>query len=94
MKRIIFLLIIISSTVNFAFAQTTKNKKMNKALIIIDIQNDYFEKGTMTLVNSDKASENAQLVLEQFRKEKLPIIHIQHIAGELFLKPLLMLAQP
>ncbi len=82
MKRIIFLLIIISSTVNFAFAQTTKNKKMNKALIIIDIQNDYFEKGTMTLVNSDKASENALLVLEQFRKEKLPIIHIQHIADQ------------
>ena len=53
---------------------------MNRALIIIDIQNDYFEKGTMTLVGSDNASENAKLVLEQFRKEKLPIIHIQHIA--------------
>ena len=55
---------------------------MNSALIIVDIQNDYFEKGTMTLVGSDKASENTKLVLEQFRKEKLPIIHIQHIAAQ------------
>ncbi len=67
---------------NFTFAQTTKNKKMNSALIIVDIQNDYFEKGTMTLVGADKASENAKLVLEQFRKDKLPIVHIQHIAAQ------------
>ena len=67
---------------NFTFAQTTKNKKMNSALIIVDIQNDYFQKGTMTLVEPDKASENAKLVLEQFRKEKFPIIHIQHIATQ------------
>ncbi len=53
---------------------------MKTALILIDIQNDYFEKGTMTLVGSDKASENARLVLEKFRAESLPIIHIQHIA--------------
>ena len=53
---------------------------MNVALIIIDIQNDYFEKGAMTLVNSDKASLNARQILEKFRKDKLPIIHIQHIA--------------
>ncbi len=53
---------------------------MNKALIIIDIQNDYFEKGTMTLVGSEKASENAKIVLGQFREDKLPIIHVQHIA--------------
>ena len=82
MKRIIFIAILICSTVNFTFAQTTKNKKMNSALIIVDIQNDYFQKGTMTLVEPDKASENAKLVLEQFRKEKFPIIHIQHIATQ------------
>lgn len=54
---------------------------MNTALIIIDIQNDYFEGGTAQLVNPDTASGNAKLLLEQFRKKKLPIIHIQHISN-------------
>jgi len=53
---------------------------MKQALLLIDLQNDYFEGGTMTLVNSDKASENAKRLLDKFRKENLPVIHIQHIA--------------
>lgn len=53
---------------------------MMTALLLIDIQNDYFEGGTMTLQGSDKASENAGLVLERFRSDNLPVIHIQHIA--------------
>lgn len=53
---------------------------MSKALIIIDIQNDYFENGTMELVGSLEASENAKLVLSKFREESLPIIHIQHLS--------------
>jgi nicotinamidase-related amidase len=53
---------------------------MKTALLLIDIQNDYFEGGTMTLVNADHASENAKLLLENFRNKNLPIIHIQHIA--------------
>lgn len=51
-----------------------------KALIIIDIQNDYFTGGNMPLVGSDEAVINAKSVLEQFRKEGLPVIHIQHIS--------------
>lgn len=51
-----------------------------QALVIIDIQNDYFAGGKMPLVGSDKAVENAQLVLEEFRKKGLPVIHIQHIS--------------
>lgn len=51
-----------------------------KALVIIDIQNDYFTGGNMPLVGSEEAVLNAKLVLEQFRKEGLPVIHIQHIS--------------
>ncbi len=51
---------------------------MKKALILIDIQNDYFENGKMELVGSKKASLNAKKILEKFRAENLPIIHIQH----------------
>ncbi|XPV69107.1 MAG: cysteine hydrolase family protein [Halarcobacter sp.] len=52
---------------------------MSKALILIDIQNDYFEGGAFELVNSQEASLKAKKLLEYFRKEKMPIFHIQHI---------------
>lgn len=52
----------------------------NTALLLIDLQNDYFEGGTMTLVNADTAVKNAKLVLEKIRMEGFPVIHVQHIA--------------
>lgn len=53
---------------------------MGKAIIIIDIQNDYFEGGKMTVVNAKKASLNTKKVLTYYRKNNLPVIHIQHIS--------------
>jgi nicotinamidase-related amidase len=53
---------------------------MKTALLLIDIQNDYFENGTMPLDGSDKASENARFILDDFRTKELPVVHIQHIA--------------
>jgi len=53
---------------------------MKSALMIIDIQNDYFDTGTMPLAGSDKASENARSILDRFRTDRQEIIHIQHIA--------------
>lgn len=56
---------------------------MSTALIIVDIQNDYFPNGKMELVNTDKAANNAAKVLESFRqKENNNIFHIQHIAAD------------
>lgn len=81
MKHIILSLSIISSTLNLAFSQQNQSKHiMNKALLIIDIQNDYFENGANKLVNPEAASANAKLLLDQFRADSLPVIHIQHIA--------------
>lgn len=53
---------------------------MNTALLIIDVQNDYFEGGAMSLVGSDDASENIKLLLQKFRAENQPVIFIQHVA--------------
>lgn len=53
-----------------------------QALIIIDIQNEYFENGNLTLVNPVEASLNAGKVLEHFRAKKLPIAHIQHLSAD------------
>ena len=54
---------------------------MSKALIIIDIQYDYFENGKSELVGAKEAAEKARLLLDKFRKDRLPVIHIQHIAN-------------
>lgn len=55
---------------------------MKTALILIDIQNDYFENGAMRLVGSEKACENAKLILDRFRKDAMPVIYIKHIADK------------
>ena len=53
---------------------------MKTALIIIDIQNDYFPEGKMELNKSIEASLNAKELLEYFREKKMCVVHVQHIA--------------
>ncbi len=55
---------------------------MKKALLLIDIQNDYFSGGKMTLEGSIPASKNAAALLSAFREKHLPVIHVQHIATQ------------
>jgi nicotinamidase-related amidase len=50
------------------------------ALLIVDIQNDYFPGGKMELEGSVAASEKAKTLLNGFRAHKLPTIHIQHVS--------------
>ena len=76
---ITFILFYFSLFLGFS-QQKQETKKMNNALVIIDIQNDYFENGRMPLVGSVEASLNARQILDKFRAEGLPVIHIQHIA--------------
>lgn len=51
------------------------------ALILIDIQNDYFPNGAMPLVNMQTASKKAANILDHARNNSLPVIHIQHISN-------------
>jgi nicotinamidase-related amidase len=53
---------------------------MNTALLLIDIQNDYFPNGRMPLERSTDASLKAQEVLQAFRTKQKPVIHVQHIS--------------
>ena len=53
---------------------------MKAALILVDIQKDYFSGGQMELVGMNDASRNARELLRFFREKKWPIFHIQHIA--------------
>lgn len=60
------------------------------ALLLIDIQNDYFPGGTIELSAPNEATEKAGEVLSFFRNNEMPVIHIQHIGvqeGATFLFP-------
>ena len=53
---------------------------MTQALLLIDIQNDYFPGGAMELVGSSLAGAQAGKLLQAFRQKELSVIHIQHIS--------------
>ncbi len=50
------------------------------ALLIIDIQNDYFPGGTMELEGADAAAEKAAAAIKTFREKNLPVIHVRHLS--------------
>jgi nicotinamidase-related amidase len=53
---------------------------METALLLIDIQNDYFAGGRNPLVNAEQAADQAKRALTLFRSKNLPIFHVQHIS--------------
>jgi len=53
---------------------------MNTALLVIDIQNDYFPGGKNPLVNPHEAAKKAYQLLQCFREHGGHHIHIQHIS--------------
>lgn len=52
-----------------------------QALLLIDIQNDYFIGGANPLVGSNEAANNAKDILKHFRDKGSPVVHIQHLAN-------------
>ena len=63
---------------------------MTTALVLVDIQNDYFPEGAMELVDMTRAADNAAQLLAQFRARGAPIVHIQHLSvrpGSTFFLP-------
>ncbi len=53
---------------------------MTTALVLVDIQNDYFPGGKMSLENMDAAAANAARLLAAFRERRLPIVHVRHLS--------------
>jgi nicotinamidase-related amidase len=54
---------------------------MKKALLLIDLQNDYFPGGKFPLWNTDATLSNIEQAIKAARVKGIPIIHIQHIAN-------------
>lgn len=53
---------------------------MSQALLLVDLQNDYFPGGAMELVGSREAGLQAEALLLAFRRAARPVIHIQHVS--------------
>jgi nicotinamidase-related amidase len=53
---------------------------MKTALLVIDIQKDYFPGGKFPLVNPLAAAKNAYMLLQCFREHGGHHVHIQHIS--------------
>ncbi|MES0872293.1 cysteine hydrolase family protein [Pseudovibrio sp. SCP19] len=49
------------------------------ALVIVDVQNDYFPGGAWELKGQVEAAQNVKRLLEDSRSKNTPIIHIQHV---------------
>ena len=50
------------------------------ALLVIDIQNDYFPGGAMELEGADAAGAKAGQAIRHFREKNLPVIHVRHLS--------------
>jgi nicotinamidase-related amidase len=63
---------------------------MQRALVIVDIQNDYFPGGANPLDGPEGAAANAARLLDRFRANGEQVVHLQHVWDEpeaTFMKP-------
>ena len=54
---------------------------MSKALLVIDLQNDYFSEGKFPLWNAEITLERIEQAISRANALKIPVIIIQHIAN-------------
>ncbi|QRR32505.1 cysteine hydrolase [Hydrogenophaga sp. YM1] len=53
----------------------------SRALVVIDLQNEYFPTGKLPLVGIEAASANAARVIAKARAQGVPVVHVRHEAG-------------
>jgi nicotinamidase-related amidase len=54
---------------------------MKKALLVIDLQNDYFPGGKFPLWNTDAVLNKIEHAITTARTKGIPVIHVQHLAN-------------
>ena len=53
---------------------------MSKALLVVDVQNDYFSDGNFPLWNSETVLDNILRAMEMAKVRGVPVVLVQHIA--------------
>lgn len=53
---------------------------MSKALLVIDLQNDYFPGGKFPLWNTEATLQAVGRAIGRAKERRIPVIHVQHIA--------------
>ena len=53
---------------------------MSQALLVIDLQNDYFPDGKFPLWNTEQTLANIEQAIAHAQAQNIPVILIQHIA--------------
>ncbi|NRA84998.1 MAG: cysteine hydrolase [Gammaproteobacteria bacterium] len=51
-----------------------------KALLVIDLQNDYFPNGKFPLWNTEQTLLNIKIAIAKANDKNIPVIYIQHVA--------------
>ncbi len=55
---------------------------MSQALLVIDIQNDYFPNGAFPLWNAEGTLDKVEQAIHKAQAQQIPVILIQHIADK------------
>ncbi|MBQ0934122.1 isochorismatase family protein [Ideonella paludis] len=50
------------------------------ALIVIDLQNDYFPGGAFALANTEATLDQVEAAIAAARAKGVPVVHVQHVA--------------
>jgi len=53
---------------------------MSKALLVIDVQNDYFEEGAFPLWHASATMERVEAAVRAAQDKGVHVIHVQHVA--------------
>jgi len=80
MKITALLVAFISITLGAVAQRPAKQANMEQALLIVDIQKDYFPGGNHPLKGPEEAAQQAAKVLAHYRKKGVPVIHIQGLS--------------
>lgn len=56
-------------------------KKANRALVVIDLQNDYFPEGKFPLWNTESTLTNVQNAIKKAISNDIPVVLVQHVAS-------------
>ena len=54
----------------------------DRALIVIDVQNEYFPGGTWALPDAERTLPNILRLIERAREKGVPVVFIQHVTPE------------